>query len=106
MHGFEKGQLNDYTELAKAISAAEVNPECYNYPDAFFPEVGDAGSDSLWAKKMCSECPVLAQCADYAIKWEDHGVWGGLSPRQRQKLRSRMHGKRYMIPYSDEDRVA
>ena len=41
------------------------------------------------AKRICSRCPHLTQCAEWAIKNEDHGYWGGLSPDERKKIRSR-----------------
>lgn len=106
MNVFDKGQLHDYTMLAKAISNEGINPECYNFPDAFFPtNLDNSPTVMAWAKQMCAECPVRAQCAEYAIKWEDHGLWGGLMPRERMKLRAKM-GVRYIRRYDDEDLVA
>jgi WhiB family redox-sensing transcriptional regulator len=36
------------------------------------------------AKGICARCPVIRSCADYAIRYrEPHGVWGGLSERER-----------------------
>jgi len=37
------------------------------------------------AKAICRECPVVAECLDYAISIrEPHGVWGGLSEKERR----------------------
>lgn len=106
MEPFAKGQLHDYTMLAKAINEAQINPECYNHPDAFFPdERSNLSTELKWAKQMCAECPVRLMCAEYAVKWEDHGLWGGLMPRERFKLRTKL-GKRYISRYDDEDLVA
>ena len=61
-------------------SCAQVDPEI------FFPEL-----DSLWkvaeAKKICSECPVILECLNYAVanKFKE-GIWGGLSPTERHRL--------------------
>jgi WhiB family transcriptional regulator, redox-sensing transcriptional regulator len=39
------------------------------------------------AKKICSSCPVSAQCLQHAIKVrEAYGVWGGLGERERIDL--------------------
>jgi WhiB family redox-sensing transcriptional regulator len=38
------------------------------------------------AKRICSTCAVQPQCLDYGLG-EDYGIWGGLSPKQRQRLR-------------------
>lgn len=53
-------------------------------PEAFFPEKGGSTRE---AKKVCSGCPVTADCLAYAIKHgERFGIWGGLSERERRKV--------------------
>ena len=39
------------------------------------------------ARNICLGCPVVLECAEYAIENETEGFWGGLSPRQREDLR-------------------
>ena len=35
------------------------------------------------AKNICRRCPVINECRQYAIHFgEQHGVWGGLTPRE------------------------
>ena len=54
-------------------------------PEAFFPEKGGSTRD---AKKICSSCEVRAQCLEYALQNDERfGIWGGLSERERRKLR-------------------
>lgn len=62
---------------------------CRNAPvDLFFPGQGD---DTRQAKSLCANCPVLAECRDYAIPHRDlRGIWGGLSEKERRKLRSEL----------------
>ena len=56
-------------------------------PEAFFPEKGGSTRD---AKKICASCEVRAQCLEYALKNDERfGIWGGLSERERRKLRKR-----------------
>jgi WhiB family redox-sensing transcriptional regulator len=56
-------------------------------PEAFFPEKGGSTRD---AKKICSSCEVRSQCLEYALKNDERfGIWGGLSERERRKLRKR-----------------
>lgn len=39
------------------------------------------------AKEICQECPVMEQCLSYAISIrEQHGIWGGLTARERKDL--------------------
>ena len=39
------------------------------------------------AKKICFGCEHRVECAEWGINNETHGMWGGLTPRERQKLR-------------------
>ena len=56
-------------------------------PEAFFPEKGGSTRD---AKKICSSCEVKSQCLEYALSNDERfGIWGGLSERERRKLRKR-----------------
>ncbi|WP_022881575.1 WhiB family transcriptional regulator [Gryllotalpicola ginsengisoli] len=56
-------------------------------PEAFFPEKGGSTRD---AKKICASCEVRAQCLEYALQNDERfGIWGGLSERERRKLRKR-----------------
>jgi len=60
---------------------------CRNAPGVdFFPS---AGSGVLAAQRVCAGCPVREACLEYALIQEiSHGVWGGASDRQRQRLRA------------------
>jgi WhiB family transcriptional regulator, redox-sensing transcriptional regulator len=54
-------------------------------PEAFFPEKGGSTRE---AKKICASCEVKSQCLEYALKNDERfGIWGGLSERERRKLR-------------------
>jgi len=59
-------------------------------PDLFFP-VGTTGAALLQleqARAVCHECPVQAECLDFALATnQDSGVWGGTSEEERRKLR-------------------
>ena len=56
-------------------------------PEVFFPEKG--GSPAL-AKRVCRVCPVRLPCLAFALAvGERHGVWGGLSERERRRVRRR-----------------
>lgn len=58
--------------------------------DVFFPQThnGRAGYDA--ARVYCTSCPVRIDCLDDALQFGDHeGFRGGMTPRQRGKVRSR-----------------
>ena len=55
-------------------------------PEAFFPEKGGSTRD---AKRVCSGCEVRAECLEFALANDERfGIWGGLSERERRRLRS------------------
>ncbi|GIG29895.1 WhiB family transcriptional regulator [Cellulomonas marina] len=57
-------------------------------PEAFFPEKGGSTRE---AKKVCVSCEVRAECLDYALANDERfGIWGGLSERERRKLKRRV----------------
>ena len=55
--------------------------------DVFFPE------NDRWAEKrakdICAVCLVRAQCMDYALKYDEVGIWGGTTQRERNKIKNR-----------------
>jgi WhiB family redox-sensing transcriptional regulator len=56
----------------------------YVDPDLWYPE---KGASSFPAKRICGQCPVRPDCLDDALERQDtHGIWGGLSYRQRLQL--------------------
>jgi WhiB family redox-sensing transcriptional regulator len=61
---------------------------CLRYdPDWWFPS-SKAGDSPVHAKRVCHGCPVRQACEDYAVpRAELHGIWGGLSPLERARLR-------------------
>lgn len=52
-------------------------------PDLWFPE---KGGPTKQAKQVCARCPVIAECLGCGMN-ERYGVYGGLSERERRKLR-------------------
>ncbi len=66
---------------------------CHGETAVFF---GARGESSAWhqAKKIChgtdeqAGCPVRLQCLEYALSTRQaFGVWGGLSERERRRVR-------------------
>ena len=56
-------------------------------PEAFFPEKGGSTRE---AKRVCTSCDVRADCLEYALAHDERfGIWGGLSERERRKLKRR-----------------
>jgi WhiB family redox-sensing transcriptional regulator len=62
-----------------------LNAKCRGVnPAEFFPS---DGSGVEVAQRMCAECPVRAECLEYALENRiDQGVWGGASERERRRI--------------------
>ena len=78
------GQDSDEAELTwqERALCAQTDPE------AFFPEKGGSTRE---AKKVCVSCEVRAECLEYALENDERfGIWGGLSERERRKLKRRV----------------
>lgn len=48
------------------------------------------GGDTFTARAICATCPIRLACIAAALdraEWEDHGIWGGTTPRQRRAMR-------------------
>lgn len=84
------------TPWADQAACADTNP------NLFFP---DRGGSARQAKTVCQACPVRAECLDYARRWHIvHGVWGGLTWRQRRHLPPRPYPPRVPPPHGTEAR--
>jgi len=57
-------------------------------PEAFFPEKGGSTRE---AKRVCGRCDVRGECLSYALAHDERfGIWGGLSERERRRLKRRV----------------
>lgn len=53
-------------------------------PDLFFPGEDSRPDEGL---KICSGCPVRAECLDWALETRiPYGIWGGMTERARRRL--------------------
>lgn len=78
-----------FTQFAATTAEArrwQERANCYGVdPDLFFPE---RGASTREAKGVCAGCEVRADCLEYALdNGEKFGIWGGLSERERRRLR-------------------
>lgn len=76
-----KTTLGAPPDWVEAALCAQVDPEL------FFPQLGESAQP---AKRVCANCDVLPECRAKAMREADlDGVWGGLTTRERRKLRNR-----------------
>ncbi len=54
-------------------------------PESFFPEKGGSTRE---AKRICTGCEVRDECLEFALANDERfGIWGGLSERERRRLK-------------------
>ena len=82
----------EYIALAEAIRKHGEPPCATSDPEMFFlPKGLQATMEMRMAKKLCEECPVKAECLTYALEAnEPYGIWGGLTPSERGRLRRKL----------------
>lgn len=70
-------------QRGETATCAEIDP------DLWFPE---KGATSREAKRLCRSCPLLAACRQWALTHPSaaaHGIWGGMTERERKDERKR-----------------
>jgi WhiB family redox-sensing transcriptional regulator len=82
----EAVQVEDEQIVLSADRAWQDQANCLGVdPDLFFPE---RGASTREAKEVCRGCVVRNDCLEYALdNGEKFGIWGGLSERERRRLR-------------------
>ncbi|ABK52231.1 transcription factor WhiB [Acidothermus cellulolyticus 11B] len=79
-----RNRMDDELRWQEQALCAQTDPE------AFFPEKGGSTRE---AKRICASCPVRIECLEYALAHDERfGIWGGLSERERRRLKRRRVG--------------
>lgn len=81
-----KDAQDAHRDLMEAIEERCGEPLCAQTdPELFFPE---KGGSTIHAKALCRKCPVQTECLIFAlVNQEQYGVFGGLSSKERLRLR-------------------
>jgi WhiB family redox-sensing transcriptional regulator len=85
-------QVQEFMQLVQGLPAGDdgrrwqERANCLGVdPDLFFPE---RGASTREAKAVCRGCEVRGECLEYALDHgEKFGIWGGLSERERRRVR-------------------
>ena len=81
---YEKESLNNILRLEELWWQDDANCKGVD-PELFFPKRGES---TRVAKEFCSQCKAQEHCLEYSIlNAEKFGIWGGLSERERRKIR-------------------
>jgi Transcription factor WhiB. len=82
-----------HEELGKRITRLGNQVGCMNAPEEWFTtsksfNITDSYDNLAMVREICNECPVKNLCLEYAIEQqEDFGVFGGMTPGERRRLR-------------------
>lgn len=57
----------------------------------YFPEKPIVTEENKKVKALCSRCSWKQECLDYALQYSVTGIWGGTSPRERQRIRKKLN---------------
>jgi WhiB family redox-sensing transcriptional regulator len=64
---------------------------CKGQTELFYPRQGDNSSFAK-AAQICSTCPVLIECDEYAMtNYERFGIWAGMNEKKRRVARRMSH---------------
>lgn len=96
------------------LSGSLITPETWvdgalcaqAYPDAFFPDSDTPERSTADALKLCASCPVRDECLTYALTHDErYGIWGGLTSRQRRRIKPLPRAERSTLCARGHDRV-
>ena len=79
-------EIEFFAQLSVGDRSWQLKANCMGVdPDLFFPE---RGASTKEAKGVCRGCEVRLECLEYALQnGEKFGIWGGLSERERRRIR-------------------
>src|SRR5690606_1726927 len=81
--GVRRADAEDDGALAWQVDALCAQTD----PEAFFPEKGGSTREAM---RICTICDVRGESLEYARDIDAHfSIWGGLSERERRKLKRR-----------------
>lgn len=52
-------------------------------PELFFPGTGEPTAEPV---RICTGCTVRAQCLEWALKYNERGIWGGTTTAERRRI--------------------
>lgn len=84
--------LTPYFETAKCSTSIS--------PDWFFDYEKHQGKER---KSYCNDCPVIAQCLDYALNVKVMGIWGGTTLDERDEIRKIKNITPAMLEFGQPD---
>lgn len=85
---FRPTQVLDSSTAGWQLRAAcRGEDSSYFFAPSYFEKRWEKDAREAVAKAICTRCPVLVECREYALDVrEGHGIWGGLNEMERRML--------------------
>lgn len=87
------------------MNTPPLDGACVGQPTVlFFPNSKGwrSGGGNKKAMAICSVCPRIQDCLEYALVWEQYGIWGGTTELQRERIRKergiKLQKHNYLLP--------
>lgn len=79
-------RIPDFLEKDEPL-CAQTDPEVF-----FAQNISDVDGRSVYmnerqAKAICKQCPLINDCLAYALQYDEQGIWGGTTERERSRIR-------------------
>lgn len=84
----KKEKLREPREYENPV-CAETSPNFFFLDDEDDETIPKEIFQSTYSEaiSICKKCEHVSECAEWGIRHETHGFWGGLNPRQRRDIR-------------------
>ena len=87
---------------ASEALCAEIDPEIW-FPSTENGRVQSSYEAAGYAKSVCARCPLALACLTTALhNKEEYGIWGGATPNERKKLKTRAQAKKFLYDLQDK----
>ena len=63
---------------------------CASDPERMFPEGYNSNYREEDATVVCTGCPYIQECLQFALENDEWGVWGGTTRHERKGMRQRL----------------
>jgi WhiB family redox-sensing transcriptional regulator len=86
---------------ASTALCSEIDPEIW-FPSMENGRVQSSYEAANYAKSVCARCPLALACLTTALhNKEEYGIWGGATPNERKKLKTRTQAKKFLFDLQD-----
>lgn len=69
---------------------SQIGGDLFFFSDSDDPQQPDNNAINLKeSKKICKSCVHIVECAEWGLRHESYGIWGGMSPKELAEVRKK-----------------